>query len=80
MIDEKRLEAVAVQHVWDHGGKYEWCLGDFTEEEASEILRLARLGLWAEKHCIGVILREMKDTYALAKEALAALPKPGESK
>jgi hypothetical protein len=56
MMDEKRLAQVAVQDTW-HGQSHSWTLGDFTEEEACEVLRLARLGLWAEKHGIAQLKR-----------------------
>jgi hypothetical protein len=74
-IDEDRLKYVAVQHVWTHGDRYEWCLGDFTEDEASEVLRLARLGLWAEKHgapALRLADEELQDRNNLGmKEGLA---------
>lgn len=54
MIDEKFLERVAVADIWE-GCERTWMLGDFTEEEASEVLQLARLGLWAREHAIPVL-------------------------
>lgn len=88
MIDEKRLANVIIGDTW-HDREHSWTLGDFTEEEAGEVLRLARLGLWAKKHGVrGLSVVEMlmsgsakvapwSDDAALAvvRESLAALPK-----
>jgi hypothetical protein len=74
MIDEKRLDELATG-------------GPVTNAEIDEILRLARLGLWAREH--EETIRDALDTFgegmeldrsceARGKAALAALPKEGD--
>lgn len=70
MIDEKKL----VQ--WLAGVDSAW----LTKEEAQALIRLARLGLWAEKHGIQTLKILQSDFRfriegSWAQEALAALPK-----
>lgn len=94
MIDEKRLSQFKVvyktsghgdeaPHICDEGAYYD-------RRGLDELLRLARLGLWAEKHGVPAAKQyaEMQDwgydhslngdcDYGFrAREALAALPQP----
>jgi hypothetical protein len=83
MIDEKRLAAGAEEY--RHNADCDFssqCF--FTDIEMIEIIRLARLGLWAEKHrkVIEDCLNGCSGDYCPssepdAEQALAALPKEG---
>lgn len=68
-MDEKRLAQIE-----DFARKSGY-LEEAWDEHAPELLRLARLGLWAEKECVAVILKEFAQTWPLVKDALAALPR-----
>jgi hypothetical protein len=64
-IDERRLNEVEKIYVRRNN------------EEGAEVIRLARLGLWAEKHGVNCI-KKTRETWAIDHEmldqAIAALP------
>jgi hypothetical protein len=73
-MDEKRLDEIAPEA---------GIMGAFSFEDMVELIRLARLGLWAEKHGIPAIRWEDKRcgrVYGPLGEALAALPKERDDK
>lgn len=69
VIDEKRLEEILHFHP-----------DDWTLEEHDTVYRLARVGMWAEKHGIPALKQcqdpLINDQAIIADDALAALPKP----
>lgn len=66
MIDENRLDEME-----GHIGASSVCVCVGAPSEGTELIRLARLGLWAEKHGVPA----MRETHPRLEEALAALPK-----
>jgi hypothetical protein len=80
MIDDKFLDNVVIADTWSGKGRT-WTLGPLTEDEADEIKKLARLGLWARKDGIPTLRwharREaiIPERQSPCKQALAALPK-----
>lgn len=83
MIDEKRLDELAEAAFIDG-----WNFAD-GDGEQEELIRLARLGLWAENHAIRALKNNATvdpwdkgggpgpEAMREAKAALAALPKEG---
>lgn len=62
MIDENRLSELVIGDVGN--SERSWAIESLTEEEAVELIRLARLGLWAEKHGI----KALRDLHSLTKD------------
>lgn len=76
MIDEFWLNQLERSVRFDEDAKLERQALPFNE--MVELIRIARLGLWATEHAVPVLQENASRGHKLAAKALAALPKEDE--